>query len=80
MSDICAAPLNDIWNTDIIAEKSFPNNFRLLHMTPVFKKEDLLRNYRSVSALPAVSEIYERIMQKQVLECIYKHLFPHLCG
>ena len=80
MSDICAAPLNDIWNTDIIAEKSFPNNFRLLHMTPVFKKEDLLRNYISVSALPAVSEIYERIMQKQVLECIHKHLFPHLCG
>ena len=80
MPDICAAPLNDIWNTDIIAEKSFPNNFRLLHMTPVFKKEDLLRNYRSVSALPAVSEIYERIMQKQVLECIHKHLFPHLCG
>lgn len=80
MSDICAAPLNDIWNTDIIAEKSFPNNFRLLHMTPVFKKEDLLRNYRSVSALPAVSEIYERIMQKQVLECIHKHLFLHLCG
>lgn len=80
MSDICAAPLNDIWNTDIIAEKSFPNNFRLLHMTPVFKKEDLLRNYRSVSALVAASEIYEKIMQKQVLEYIHKHLFPHLCG
>ena len=60
MSDICAAPLNNIWNTEIIAEKSFPNNFRLLDLTPVFKKKDLLRNYTSVSALSAVSEIYEK--------------------
>lgn len=60
MSDICAAPLNNIWNNEIIAEKSFPNNFRLLDLTPVFKKKDLLRNYTSVSALAAVSEIYEK--------------------
>ena len=41
-------------------------------MTPVFKKEDasLLKNYRPVSVLPVVSKIYERIMQKQILEYI----------
>ena len=41
-------------------------------MTPVFKKEDasLLKNYRPVSLLPVVSKIYERIMQKQILEYI----------
>ena len=46
------------------------------------KKEDslLLKNSRSVSALPVVSKIYERIMQKQILEYIDKHLSPHLCG
>ena len=51
-------------------------------MTPVFKKEDdsLLKNYRPVSVLPVVSKIYERIMQKQILEDIDKHLSPHLCG
>ena len=51
-------------------------------MTPVFKKEDasLLKNYRPVSILLAVSKIYERIMQKQSLEYIDKHLSPHLCG
>ena len=51
-------------------------------MTPVFKKEDasLLKNYRPVSVLPVVSKIYERIMQKQILEYIDKHLSPHLCG
>ena len=51
-------------------------------MTPVFKKVDasLLKNYRPVSVLPVVSNIYERIMQKEILEYIDKHLSPHLCG
>ena len=47
----------------------------------MFKKEDasLLKNCRPVNVLPVVSKIYERIMQKQVLEYIDKHLSPHLC-
>ena len=51
-------------------------------MTPVFKKEDisLLMKYRPVIVLLAVSKSYERIMQKQILECIGKHISPHLCG
>ena len=51
-------------------------------MTSVFKKEDasLLKNYRPVSALPVVSKIYERIIQKQILKYKDKHLSPHLCG
>ena len=47
----------------------------------MFKKENasLLNNYRPVSVLPVVSIIYERIMQKQILEYIDKHLSPRLC-
>ena len=47
----------------------------------MFKKEDasLLKNYRPVSVLPILSKIYERIIQKQILEYIGKHLSPHLC-
>ena len=50
-------------------------------MTAVFKKEDasLLKNYRPVILIPVVSKIYERIMQKQILEYIDKHSSPHLC-
>ena len=50
-------------------------------MTPVFKKEvvSLLKNYRPVSVLPVVSKIYERIIQKQILENINKHLFHRVC-
>ena len=72
--------LNDIWNNEIIIGKRFPNDLKLSDVTPVFKKEDasLLENYRPVSVLPLVSEICERIMEKQILEYIDKHLSPHL--
>ena len=47
MADICAPELNDIWNKEIITQKSFPNNLKLADVTHVFKKEDasLLKNY-----------------------------------
>ena len=82
VSDICTPALNDIWNNEIITQKWFPNNLKLPDMIPLFKKEDasLLKNYRPVSVLPVVSKIYERIMQKQILEYIDKHLSPHLYG
>ena len=82
ITDICVQALNDIWNNEIITQKCFPNNLKLADMTPVFKKEDasLLKNYGPVSVPPVVSKIYERIMQKQLLEYIDKHLSPRLCG
>ena len=39
-SDICAPPLNDIQNKEIITQKSFPNNLKLADVTPVFKKKE----------------------------------------
>ena len=82
MSDICAPALNDIWNNEIITQKCFPNNLKLADVTPGSKKVNAssLKSYRAVSVLPVESKIYERIMQKQILECIGKHLSPHLCG
>ena len=35
---------------------------------------------QSVSFLPVVSKIYERIMQKQILDYIDTRLSPHSCG
>ena len=82
MSDTCAPTLKDIWNNEIITQKSSPNDLKLADVTPVFKKDDalLLKYYRPVSVLPIVYKIYERAMQKQNLEYIDKHLSPHLCG
>ena len=64
VSNICAPALNDIWNDEIMLQKYFPDNLKLVDVTGVFKKKDasLLRNYRSVCVPPVVSKIYERIM------------------
>ena len=82
MSNICVPALNDIWNNEIITQKSFPTNLKLADVTPVFKKGyvSLLKNCIPVSVLPVVSKIYEIIMQKQILEYINKHLPSHSCG
>ena len=75
MSDICAPALNDIWNQEIITQKSFPNNLKQTDVIPVLNKVDasLLKKCRPVNVLPVVSKIYEKIMQKQILEYIDKH-------
>ena len=36
LSDICAPLLNDICDKEIITQKSFPNNLKLVDVTPVF--------------------------------------------
>ena len=63
MSDICAPALNDIWNNEIITQKSFPKNLKVADVTSVFKKEDapFLKNYKPVSVLPVVSKIYKKL-------------------
>ena len=51
-------------------------------ITPIFKKDDatLAKNYRPVSILPCTSNIFERIIQKQLLSFVNQHLSPYLCG
>ena len=65
MSNICAPHLNDIWNKEIITQKTFLNDLKSADMTPVLTKEDasLLKNYRPVNVLSLVSKImhYEKI-------------------
>ena len=72
MSNSCTQTLNNIWNKEA----------KLADVTSAFKKEDnsLLKSYMPVSVLPVVPKIYERIIQKQTLEYIDKHLSLHLCG
>ena len=59
--------MTQIWNNEIISKKSFPKNLKLADLTPVIKKIDstLAGNYRSVTVLPNVSKVFEKLMQKQ---------------
>ena len=38
LQDICAPALNDIWNDEIITQKCFPNNLKLVDVTHVQKR------------------------------------------
>jgi len=78
----CSRFLTDIWNVEMVAQKKFPNELKLADVTPIFKKgvSNLVKNYRPVSVLPTVSKVFERIMQKQILEYLDKFLSPYLCG
>ena len=49
---------------EYIKQKNFPNQLKIAHITPIFKKEDPLGKtiYRPISILPTVSKILERIL------------------
>ena len=52
---------------EAITKGVFPDNLKLPDVTPVFKKIILSKkNYRTVSVLPTISKIYEKLMQIQV--------------
>ena len=73
-SSICSETLLQIWNEQIINLKTFPKSLKLADITPIFKKGDsyLAENYRPISVLPTVSKIFERLMQKQLIDYIDK--------
>ena len=78
VSDVCS-PV--IWNEEILLDKNFPENLKLADVTPTFKKKDktFVENYRPARVLPTVSKIFERIMQKQIIDSIGKLLSSFLC-
>ena len=65
MSDLCAPHLKNVWNKEIVSQQQFHDDLKLVDVAPVFKREDstLLKNYRSVIALPVVSKIFERLQK-----------------
>ena len=81
-SDICCTSLHKVLN-EMIKKCNFPSQLKLADISPVFKKEDatnVKKNYRPVSVLPAVSKLFERITQWQIVSHIEKHLTQFLCG
>ena len=48
----------------------------------MFKKGNpqSIKNYRPVSILANISKVFERVMLKQILQQMNKHLSQNLCG
>ena len=76
--NISSPILANIWNEKILINKNFPKNLNLADGK--FKDKTFVENYRPVSVPPTVSKIFERIIQKQIFNCIGKCLFLLLCG
>ena len=79
--DICKTVLcADINNC--IAKGSFPTNLKNADITPTFKKIDRLQevNYRHVSILLTLSNIYEKIPCQQIYLYFDDIFSKHLCG
>ena len=65
-----------------ITEGTFPSELKLAEVTPVFKKLDCMNkeNYRSVSLLPHMSKVFERILYNQLNDFVKDKLSNILTG
>ena len=69
------------FNEAICAAK-FPASFRLANITPVFKQgsRNQKENYRSISILPIISKIFEKLICRQLSNHFDNILSKFQCG
>ena len=60
----------------------FPSNLKYVDITPVYKKGERVdkNNYRPISLLPALSEIFEKLLYYQMHNYIESKLSEFQCG
>ena len=65
-----------------MSNKEFLDELKLADVTQIYKKDDPNESkiYRPVSILPAVSNVFEKIMHDQISQYINSFLTPYLCG
>ena len=61
---------------------SFPQELKLSEVIPVYKRLNPLQkeNYRPLSLLPQVSKVFERIIHKQIMNCMTDKLAHSITG
>ena len=74
-------PLTDCINSAILNGK-FASELKMADVIPIFKKDDPFEkaNYRSISLLPSLSEVYEKLIYQQLNAFFENKLCPLLCG
>ena len=85
-AEVCSPILTRIINNEFI-KSTFPSKLKNADIIPIFKRDKMKRkdatdvkNYRPVSVLPSTSKVFERLMQKQMVNFINDKLSPYLCG
>ena len=79
--ECCSDILQKLFN-NTLSNKEFPDELKIADVTPIYKKDDpnKSKNYRPVSVLPVVSQVFEKIMHDQISQYINSFLTPYLCG
>ena len=79
--DICGPALHPIVN-NAIHDYKFPEKLKLADITPLHSNDDKTdkKNYRPISILPAVSKVFECIMQTQIVSFINDKLYAYMSG
>ena len=77
----CSETLAELFNNTLFT-RSLPTKLKVGDVSYVFKNDGPLKtkNYRSVSVLPAVSKIFERLFHKQMSLHVDHFLSPCLRG
>ena len=67
---------------DCVQNGLFPDSLKLADVTSLHKMEEKARkkNYRPVSVLPTVSKVFERLLDKQIIDYMGHYLSSVLCG
>ena len=67
VKDILTPSITDIFNASI-KSKTFPDDFKIARVTPIFKGGDTedLGNYRPISILASIARIFERLLYKEL--------------
>ena len=78
---ICSSYLRDMFNNSLQTH-SFPSELKLADTSPTHKKDETTKkeNYRSISILPSISKLFEKIMHNQIENYMNKYLSDYLCG
>ena len=60
----------------------FPDLLKLADVTSLHRKEEKTgkKKYGPVSVLPTVSKVFERLLDKQIIDCMGPYLSSLLCG
>ena len=80
-SKICSESMQLIFN-DCVQNFLFPDLLKLADVTSLRKMAEKTRNknYGPVSVLPTVSKVFERLLDKQIIDYMRHYLSPLLCG
>ena len=73
-----AEPIANIFNVSI-AQGCYPGVWKMEQVTPPFKKSDEFKkeNYRPVTALPVLNNIYERLLASSTAEDFYQAILSN---